>query len=206
MRFLEAIADALLNLSTKEMIGALLIVGVVALVVAGVYALGRGKSSPSPTFVGGLGLAAGASCMALAAGYFDYTETDWNSRSAANHRAAPRWPMGDPDRRTPPPPWNFNGAGWSSGFHVVIAADENHDGRLTQEEVAGLVREADSDGDGSVNFHDIDRLIASRFGARFQPRGPSASKPNDRANHEPPRKSRGAKSLNDDPPSENLHE
>jgi hypothetical protein len=76
MRFLESISDAILNRSPEELIGALLIAAAVAIVAAGLYALCRRKSSPSPTFMGGLGLAAGASCMALAAGYIEYTETD----------------------------------------------------------------------------------------------------------------------------------
>src|SRR5262249_50323687 len=62
------------------------------------------------------------------------------------------------------------GNGMSSGFRVVVVADENHDGRLTPEEAARLVRKADTDGDGSVDFHDIDRLILSSFPRPFRSR------------------------------------
>ena len=48
MRFLESISDAILNRSPEELIGALLIAGAVAIVMAGLYAIGRRKSSPSP--------------------------------------------------------------------------------------------------------------------------------------------------------------
>jgi hypothetical protein len=169
MRFLQSISDAILNRSPDELIGALLIAAVVAMVVAGLYALGRRKSSPSPTFVGGLCLAAGASCMALAAGYIEYAESDGPSVSEPNRPAPSSWPPLGPGRVTPPRNWGVFGPGWSSGFLVVVAADENRDGRLTSEVVTRLVRNADTDGDGSVNFRDIDRLIANRFRPRTPP-------------------------------------
>lgn len=169
MRFLESVSVAMLNRSPEELIVALLVAAAVGAVVAGLYALGRRKSSPSPTFVGGLCLGAGATCMVLAAGYVEYASIDWDLSSAANHGTPPRWPPGGPGRMTPPPPWNSLGAGWSSGFHIVVAADENRDGRLTAEEVARMVRKADTDGDGSVNSRDIDRLIGDRFLRRIPP-------------------------------------
>ena len=64
----------------------------------------------------------------------------------------------------------FSGPGWSSGFHVVVAADEDRNGRLTPDEAALLVRKADTDGDGTVDFRDIDRWIMSRIRPSFQPR------------------------------------
>jgi hypothetical protein len=204
MRFLESLSDAMLNRSPEELIGALLIAGAVASVVAGLYALGRRKSSPSPSFVGGLSLAARASSMALAAGYIEYAKTDWTLGPAANHPhpAPARWPPGGPGRAPLPPPWSLFGAGWSSGFHVVVAADENRDGRLTPEEVARLVRNADTDGDGSVNFRDIDRLIASRFRPPFPPYGLPPAGTSDRGRGAgPPDSGRGAGSSDDEPPS-----
>jgi hypothetical protein len=180
MRFIDSIPDAILDRSPEELIGALLIAGAIAIVAAGLYALNRRKSIPSPSIVGALSLAAGASCTALAAGYIEHAETNRTSGSAANHPAPERRPPGGPGRVTPPPPWNFSGSGWSSGFHIVVAADENRDGRLTPEEAARLVRKADSDGDGSVDFRDIDRLIVSRFRPRSQPPGLTAGEPNDR--------------------------
>jgi hypothetical protein len=199
MRFLESISAAILNRTPEELIGALLIAGAVASVVAGLYALCSRKSSPSPSLVGGLSLAAGASCMALAAGYIEYAKTDLTSASAANHPAPPALPPGGPGRGTPPPPWGFFGPGWSSGFHIVVAADENRDGRLTPEEAARLVRKADTDGDGSVNFRDIDRLIVSRFRPRSLPPGLTAAEPNDHGGGDgPPEKGRGAASSDDE--------
>jgi hypothetical protein len=206
MRFLESISDAILNRSPEELIGAMLIAAAVAIVVAGLYSLGGRKSSPSSAFVGGLGFAAGASCMALAAGYIEFAGTNRTSRSAANHPRPARRPQGG-ERRGAPPPFGFFGPGWSSGFQVVVAADENRDGRLTPEELSRLVQKADMDGDGSVNFHDIDRLIATRFRDRSHPSGRMAPGPNDRGRGDgPPDKSRGVGSFNDEQPSRNLDE
>jgi hypothetical protein len=182
MRFLESLADAIVNRSVDELIGALLIAGAAGVVVAGLYALGRRTSSPSPTFVGGLGLAAGALCMALAAGYIEYAENARLLGSASNQAAPPTWPPGGPVRVPPPPPGSFFGPGWSSSFHVVLAADLNHDGRLTPDEAAQMVRNADTDGDGAVTFRDIDRVILSRFRPRLQPSdfADTLAGPNDR--------------------------
>ena len=167
MRFVESISDAILNCSPEELIGALIIAATVALVVAGFYALRRRKSSPSPTFVGSLGLAAAASCMALSAGYIEYAETNRTSGSGWRDPAAPKSPPGVPRQIKPPSPRSSFGPGWSAGFHVVVAADENRDGRLTPEEVVRLVKEADTDGDGSVNFRDIDRLVGAPLPVSF---------------------------------------
>lgn len=203
MRFLESLSDAVLDRSPEELIGALLIAATAAVVTAGLYALRRGKSNPSPTFVGGLSLAAGVSCMVLAAGYIEYA---WTSGSA-KFLAPRRWPPGGPGRVTLPPPWNFPGAGWSSGFHVVVAADENRDGRLTQDEVARLVRRADTDGDGAVDFRDIDRLIAGRFRPPYPPSGFTAFGSNGRAGEGGPLgNGRGAGASDDGEPSRNLDE
>lgn len=175
MRFLRSIVDAILDRSPEELIGALLIASAVAIVMAGLYVLGRRKALCSPTFVGLLALAAGVSCMALAAGYIEYATRYRNSGLAATSPVFPGWPFSGPGRNVPPRPWGFYGAGWSSGFHVVVAADEDRDGRLTSEEVVRLVRKADSDGDGSVDFRDIDREIVRRFRPPFQP--PASSDP-----------------------------
>jgi hypothetical protein len=197
MRFLRSTFDAVLNRSAEELIGALFITLAVAIVVAGLYALGRRKSSPSPTFVGGLALGAGALCMALAAGYIEYVETDRLFGSGPNRPAPVRRRPGGTGQVIPPPPRGF----WSSGFHVVVAADENRDGRLTPEEVARLVRKADTDGDGSVNFQDIDRLIASRFKPPSQSSAHTSAGPNDRGPGDgPPDNGRGKGSSDDDGP------
>jgi len=206
MRFLESTSDAILNRSPQELIGALLIAAAVAIVVAGLYALGLRKSSPSPSFVGGLGLTAGAVCMALAAGYIEYAETDWTLRSAVSHPPPPRSTPGGPGRAGPSP-WGSFGPGWSSGFRFVVAADENRDGRLTPEEVARLVRKADTDGDGSVNFRDIDLLIESQLRRRLRPPGLAGVGPNDREGSAgPPDDGHGARSSDDEQPSKNLDE
>jgi hypothetical protein len=180
MRFLESISDAMISRSPDELVGAVLVAAAVAIVVAALYALGRRKSSPSPTFVGGLCFAAGASCMVLAAGYIDYAEPDLSSGSVTVRAARRSWHWGASPSESSVQPQSYRGPGWSSGFHIVVAADLDRDGRLTADEVAQFVRKADSDGDGSVDFRDIDRLIASRFRPPFQPSGLNAAQPNNR--------------------------
>ena len=107
--------------------------------------------------------------MALTAGYIEYVETAERNSSVVPSRSR-TCEHGRQVRRVRSHrrhPGISSWPGWSSGFHVVVAADENRDGRLTPEEAARLVRKADTDGDGSVNFVDIDRLIVT---VRFQPR------------------------------------
>lgn len=174
MQFLECCSDAIVNRTVDELIGAMFLAVAVALVMAGAYALHRRKSPPTPTFVGTLALVSGLLGMAVAVGYIEYAET------VAINGGVPSFNLADSKKggMVPGPkmlPWNYFWAGRSSGFHVVVAADRNHDGRLTPDEVALMVRKADRDGDGSVDFHDIDQLLASRFRFPFQPpdfRGP----------------------------------
>ncbi len=165
MKFLESLSDGIINRSPEELIGALFIAAAVADRRGGdLRALVAGSRAPPRPLSAAWSFAAGALCMALAAGYIEYAGTDWTSGFRANQSWHPRdGRRAVLDRVPAPPPWGFFGAGWSSGFHVVVAADENRDGRLTPEEVARMVRTADTDGDGSVNFRDIDRLIAARF-------------------------------------------
>jgi hypothetical protein len=124
--------------------------------------------------VGGLVLASGVSCMALAAGYIEYVAGGGTTESRLIAPPLPVWPSIGTARSNSPGPSGFSGAGWSSGLHVVLAADEDHDGRLTPEEVAHMVRSADTDGDGSVDFRDIDRLMLSRFRSLSRPRRTAA--------------------------------
>jgi hypothetical protein len=225
MRFFESILDAILKRSAEELIGALFIVAALGIVMAGCYAVYRKKSSPSPSFVGGMALPGFALCMVFTAGYVEYEASDWGRKPSVIQPASgrvwpgsPRWGFvslgaqgsdraaektGSPsrDRRRPfsqaalPHPWSVSGTGWSSGFHIVVAADENRDGRLTPDEAARLVRKADTDGDGSVNFRDIDRLIASRPGAPAWPPKFAAAGPRDLGRDIKPRGAdRGARS------------
>jgi hypothetical protein len=116
-----------------------------------------------------------------------------------------RWPSGARGPGSLPPPWAFSGTGWSTGFHVVVAADENRDGRLTPEEMAHLVRKADTDGDGSNNSLDIDRLVMSRFQFPSQPSSPPGAWTNDRGRRDGLADiERGAASAGDERPSGDL--
>ena len=99
MRFLESLSDALLERSPEELIAALLIAALIAIAMAGIYALGRRNSIASPSFVGGLVLCANALCMALAAGYIEHGKANWNSGSAGNNPSPANWPPGHPGGR-----------------------------------------------------------------------------------------------------------
>jgi hypothetical protein len=171
MRFLESVFGALVDRSSDELIGALLIAAVVAGVMAGVYALGLRRASNTPVFVGGLVLASEVLCMTLTIGYIEYTSPSLSGPGSTPFRPAyARWSPDGQDRNSLPPPWAFSPAGWSSGFRIVVAADVDRDGRLTPEEAMALVHSADMDGDGSVDFVDIDRILS--FRSSFEERRP----------------------------------
>lgn len=162
MKFLESIPDAVLERSPEELIGAMIMATAIAAVMAALYAFNRRKATPSPTFVGGLALAASLACMAIVIGHLgssggDLMTTPDGVRPGMRRgrTAGPSWPL-------MPAPWGFYGPGRSSGFHIVFAADADHDGRLTAAEMDLLLKEADADGDGSIDSRDVDRLIASR--------------------------------------------
>jgi hypothetical protein len=180
MRFLESISNAILKRSADELIATLLIAAAIACVMAGFYALRRRKLSPSPAFVGGLALGAGLVGMTLVAGYLEYVEAQPSAGLGVMPDTYPRRPPAGTIWPAAPGPLGSYGGGWSSGFHVVVAADEDGDGRLHVDELTRLVLRADTDGDGLVNFRDIDRLIASRFPSRWRRPGPTAVDPGDR--------------------------
>jgi hypothetical protein len=173
MKYLTSIADAVVDRSPETLIGALLVATAIALVMAGLYALRRRKAPCSPTFVGLLAFASGVSCMALGAGYIEYKAQEMKSVPKGTPPVFAGWP-GPPPQNPPQGPWGLYGAGWSSGFHTVVAADENRDGRLTLEELTLLIRRADTDGDGSVDSRDIDRVIMYRTRRASQPSDRSA--------------------------------
>jgi hypothetical protein len=162
MGFLGSVADGVLDRSAEELIGAIFVAAAVALVMAGLYWLGRRKAMESPSFVGALAFAAGVACMAVVLGHIEQTAASQVSGTGLFAPFPPKPTRGPINLAKQPLPPAFYGAGWSSGFHVVLAADEDHNGRLTRDEVDRLVQKADTDGDGSVDFRDIDRLIVGR--------------------------------------------
>jgi EF hand len=198
MKFLECIADAFLDSTAEELIGAMLIVVGIAVLMSALCVLRSRKASPSPTFVGGLVLGAGASCMVLATGYFRYAETVRIPGPASHLPFIPKRPIGGLLPDPPPPPRHNLGIGWSSGVQIVLAVDENHDGRITVEEASQLVRKADTDGDGSVNSHDIDRLVMSGFRPPPRQSTPTTSGMNERPRPvQPPAEEEGAGNSDD---------
>lgn len=177
MIFLSSIVNAIVDRTPAELIGALLVSGAVAAVVAALHVRGRRKEPLSPTFIGGITLGAGLACMALTAGYIEYAASPLkNNGAGAIPQSVAGWAPAGQGGSNPPAPWGTYGAGWSSGVHIVMAADEDHDGRLTPDEAARFVRQADIDGDGTVDAQDIDKRVIDRFRLPFQPFGsPSPS-------------------------------
>jgi hypothetical protein len=164
MRFLESVFGALADRSSDELIGALLVATVLAGAMAGLYALGRRRASNPTVFVGGLVLASAVFCMALTTGYIEYRAPSLSNPGSTPFQPAwAGWAQNGQDRKFAPVPWGHSRSSWSSGFHIVVAADLDHDGRITQEDVASLLQRADTDGDGSVDFVDIDRILSFRF-------------------------------------------
>ncbi|WP_422928191.1 hypothetical protein [Singulisphaera sp. PoT] len=173
MHYLESVADALVDRTADELIGALMIATMVAIVMGGIFALGKRKSIQSPSFVIGLALFAGLACMALTAGYFEHLKASHGPLGGRNIPHVLRgWPQGGPGQKPPQGGWDPPAIGWSPGFHAVVAADLNRDGRLTVEEATELVEKADADGDGSVDFHDIDKMLMGRFAPPMAPPRP----------------------------------
>ena len=164
MRFLKSVFAALVDRTSDELIGALLVASAVAVVIAGLYAIGRRKAANSHIFIGGMVLASEILCMSLTAGYLEYRSPSLSEPGAMPFRPAyAGWSPGGQDGTLLPPPFGPSPPGWSSGFQIVAAADEDRDGRLTREEFASLVQKADTDGDGSVDSVDIDRILSFRF-------------------------------------------
>lgn len=161
MKYLSAISDAVLDRSANELIGAVLLAVVVALIIAGLHALFRRKVSEPSTLVGGLTIVANIVCMVVAVGYVEALRKPWATSqgsvaSPANRHRGPGFGAHGPRHG---PAFGF----WSPGFQMVTAADTDRNGRLTEEEVAQLVQEADRDGDGSVDSRDIDNFLRSRM-------------------------------------------
>lgn len=145
--------NALLDLSADVLLGALLLAAILAMTVAGLFALLRQRTADAPGLVGGMVLVACTLSMTLALGY-----------SHERHQAGPNdpplppsFPINHGGPRSGPP-----GYGQGPGFGplhpmymgsflsqlVMDAYDLDHNGLLTQEEAAGALAEILKDADG----------------------------------------------------------
>lgn len=180
LSFFTSVQNMVIDRSTDELIGALMVALGLSLTMTGIYALGRRKVSDASVLMSVLMLLANAASMALAAGYVFHAERGgvvvaqrgasqpmaWQPTPYGPHHgpyAGPRglwtYPSGF-HREGPPPPQIFE------------AADTDHDGRLTPEEAALFVEKADTKGEGSVDRKDF----AIALGHRIPP-PPGASIP-----------------------------
>lgn len=163
MAFLETLSNAVMARSSRELVGAMFIATALALVLSTVYRLSKRKVADTSMLVVVLGLFANVAGMLIGAGYVQRQPpvfpTDTH-RSSSNGFGKTGHPVANALRGSS----GFGGFGWSTGFHVLFAADSNRDGRLTREEFTEFVEKADTERRGSVDAKAIDNLILSRRG------------------------------------------
>jgi hypothetical protein len=177
--FLKSLVDALIDRSPRELIGACCVATAMAMIAAGIYALLRRKSAENPSVVGVMTLVASVVSMAVTVGYVRHAGSSRPMTGAWDVEPSPstttlegRAPGPAPRPSAVPPP--------SIGFLMVVTTDRNRDGRLTAEELAQFLGEADKDGDDQVDMFDIDRLLLSRMAQPREVLPPKAPEQTDR--------------------------
>jgi len=166
LRYWEALKNALIDRSPQELIGAIAIALLVALVVTGLYELGRRKIKDGVMLMTGLVLLACVVSMALTAGFFTRKRDASLRGPAAGAMYVHPWP--EPDRVA------------LLARRVLERADRNGDGLLSDEEAADaagrFVREGNINGTGPLNIESLTQALrASVLGLppMFGPGGPA---------------------------------
>lgn len=165
--FLGSTTNVIVDRTPDELIGAVLLAVIVALVVTGLYRVGRRKtkSDDNAVLITSLVLFANLVTMALAAGYvihvrknFGLSEPSRQSGMAfrgepiAGHQGSFVIRGAPPSIAPGPPPV----------FSIVEAADTDQDGRLSPDEAAFFVRTLDIESQGSIHLLDIIRALEVR--------------------------------------------
>ena len=168
---MNCIYQELIDLSTEELIGSIMIGLVLAMAFAGLYALGRRKTSDRLPLLSSLMILASIVSMALGIGYGRYKQDLMGyGRPGQPPSYGPGGPPpGVPGHRAPP-------GGPEVARHLaerfIGSADVDGEGRISPEEAARaaerLVREADSDQRGSIDVETLSRVLDRRLGL---PRG-----------------------------------
>ena len=139
--YLQAVCQTIVKVSSHELAGGLLVGLILSLAASGIWMLVRKKlADPLPALCG-LILAVSGLSMAFGLGHSHYQ---------AEILKYPPWASGPNPRGDAPPPASL-------GRRLLQDADANRDGRLTPEEAAQFVRDADHLGKGWVGIPEIDR-------------------------------------------------
>lgn len=156
--FLTTVADTVIDRSPEELIGAIVVALGLSMAVSGFYTRGRRKIGDQFMLMNGLVLVANVAAMAFAVGYLAYQqkvdEFPEGKLATAASCSNPSFLLGHtPGAESFLAPW------------VVGLADANKDGRVTPEEAAQFVKEADTGGRGSVDQGQIAEALRIRWTA-----------------------------------------
>jgi hypothetical protein len=163
MAFFQAVSEAIMARTSRELVGAMFIATALALVLSLVYKLARRKVADTSMVVVGVAIIANAAGMITALGYIQsrgpFFAYDGPSipRQIRSDYAKTGHPINKAMRGSPE--W----FGPSAGFHMLFAADTNRDGRLTPEEVAEFVRTADTEKRGFAEMKELDEAVRRRM-------------------------------------------
>jgi hypothetical protein len=175
--YLDSMGNVVVDRSADELIAAVVAALAVALAMAGVYWIGRRKTSENlmPFIV--LMIVANLVSMALGAGYM------LHARRTGRHLPH------DGFRAFPPRAHHGNDPDAVLVQTFIRAADRNRDGLLTSEEASraasDLVRQVDTTGKGSIDTRSVDSIVRaallledeSRRQHPFPPFGPPPARP-----------------------------
>ena len=176
-QYLRCIYEELIELSTDELITAIMIGLVLATALTGLYALARRKASDRLTLMIGLMILASIASMTLAIGYVRYRQESMSfiNQVQATHPGPGGPPPGASGHRGPPVGPDL---GRVLAERFIGSADADADGRLSPEEAARaaerFVREAAAGQTGSIDVEALSRAFNRRSGLPpgFGPVGP----------------------------------
>jgi hypothetical protein len=130
MDFLQSTLGAVLDRSTRELLGGVCLALVLSMGMTGLFALGRRKVGEQLSLLIGLMLVANVASMVLAVGYIAHLERLDTVSMPANMTFSP------PDMRRPHPGGPGNGLEIRLSQRIFDLADRDKDGALTPEEAS----------------------------------------------------------------------
>jgi hypothetical protein len=161
---LRALSESLPHTSTREVVGAFAFAVTAAMVATGVFWLLRHKASDRSGLVGALTLATAVAGVVFTAAYYQHSRL--GSRNAGAMGPMPRPPLFGARQGGAWPPWSPSRGSWpavgampSTGTLIVIAADTDHDRRVSLDELTEFLRKADPDSKGWAEAGEIDRAV-----------------------------------------------
>jgi hypothetical protein len=155
-RFWESSIDVVLERSPEELIGGLLVALVLALSLAGVFAMLRRKTADSTVLLAVLAIVFNLAGMLVAAGYIRETRPGARRRAAAEQTVNQVTPERVADTMIE-----------GMCFRILVAADVDHDGRLSPIEASAaaerLIRGIEDDRKHTVDFRALADVIRQRI-------------------------------------------